>query len=611
MQSAPSFATKFNMPVPAVTSLVKAEQADAAGQWQQVCTFAQACIATANHDERLRSRAKRLLANALFNLNQLEQALMVCIELHQAKPNDPDILKNIGLLLTHLAKYEDAIKCFQRSIELAPENVEFYMGLALAFFKNRDFAQARVSYQKAANLDPKHAKARFGIAWSIQSEGFIEEAMVAYEQVLALDPGYVMALSNMIFINHSVYPFNMDRQMELVRRFGAAMNDTSIQTKHEFKPHIPLRVGIVSADFCRHVVCSFLESTLNQLRLDSQLGSRLTLVAYSNQSLQDECTVRLHKLFDSWRRVDEWSDLQLVEQIKQDKIDILIDLSGHTKGGRFPVFAKKPAPLQVSWLGYWGSTGLSAMDYILADPICAPEQEEHLFIEKVWRLPSLRYCFSVPEDAPEVSAPPCLQNSKVVFGCYQTSIKINDGVLKLWAQILAACPMASLRIQSFDFSKPELKERFIERMSQAGLDIDRVHLVEGVGTKNYLASYAEVDILLDTFPYPGGTTTAEALWMGVPTLTFATAGMLGRQGEAMMVNAGLSDWVAHSEAEYVQKAMEWANADEPQRQALATLRAGMREQVRLSPVFNAKKFAVGFVDALYGMWQEKCDEHGK
>jgi len=242
---------------------------------------------------------------------------------------------------------------------------------------------------------------------------------------------------------------------------------------------------------------------------------------------------------------------------------------------------------------------------VLADPICVPTNEESLFLEKIWRLPHLRYCVAPLENAPEVSALPCIQNHNIIFGCYQFTRKINHGVLRCWSKILAACPHARLHIQSFSLDKPELKDQFRKRLIDAGINPESVELVGGVSYSQYLQSYAEIDIVLDTFPYPGGTTTAQALWMGVPTITLATAGMLGRQGEALLVNAGLPEWVAQSEDEYVQKAIHWGNSDINQRQDLADLRTSLRTRVVDTPVFDAKKFAVDFVDALYGMWNEK------
>lgn len=607
VQSAPSFNAGLNNPMNAQLYFVKAKQAYESKQWQPVCAFAQSCIAAARNDANLRFLAKELLAASLVKLNQPEQALVVMMELHQYKPDDAIIIYNVGLVLMHLMRFDDAIRCFQRALELQPNNIDFHMNIGLAYYRNRDFEHAKASYQTVINLAPQHADARFGIAWTLQAEGRIAEAMSAYEKVFELEPAHITTLSNMIFINHYLYPFDMQRQMELVERFGVVMNNQVSHKKPQLKPHSPLRIGFVSSDFCDHPVGYFLESTIQQICIDPQLRSQLVLVAYSNQSLEDEYTQRLRNRFDLWRSVDEWSDDYLSEHIRQDKIDILIDLSGHTQGGRLSVFAQKPAPLQVSWIGYWGSTGLATMDYVLADPVSVQVDEERWFVEKVWRLPHLRYCFSIPQKASDVSVAPCIQNQRITFGCYQNLIKINDEVLKMWASILNTCPQASLRIQAHDFVKQTSKDRFIERLNQVGLDVNRVELVGGMTIEDYFASYAEVDILLDTFPYPGGTTTAEALWMGVPTLTLSTTGMLGRQGEALMVNADLPDWVAYSEEEYVQKAVSWGNADQAQRQMLAKVRAEMREKVKDSPVFNAKQFAGEFVDSLYGMWKERCE----
>ncbi|MBC7750402.1 MAG: tetratricopeptide repeat protein [Candidatus Saccharibacteria bacterium] len=606
IQSAPSFNAGLNSPMSAQLYYIKAKQAYAEKQWQQVCVFAQSCISAARNDEKLRFLAKEILAASLVKLNQSQQALVIMIELHQHKPDDALIIYNLALVLMHLMRYDDAIRCFQRAQELVPENVDFLMNLGLAYYKNRDFEHAKTSYQTAVKLAPKHADARFAVAWTLQAEGRIAEAMSAYEKVFELEPAHTTTLSNMIFINHYLYPFDLNAQIKLVQRFGSVLNVADIQYKHkQLQPHSPLRVGFVSSDFCDHPVGYFLYSTIEQICLDPELRRQLTLVAYSNESKEDEYTQKLRNRFDLWRRVDEWSDEHLFEQIKQDKIDILIDLSGHTQGHRLSVFAKKPAPLQVGWIGYWGSTGLAAMDYVLADPVSVPVDEERWFVEKVWRLPHLRYCFSIPPKALEVGLLPCIQSRHITFGCYQNLIKINDDVLRLWSRILTACPEAFLRVQAHDFIKQSSKDRFIERLNLAGLDLNRVKLVGGMTIEEYLASHSEVDILLDTFPYPGGTTTAEALWMGVPTLTLSSTGMLGRQGEALMVNAGLPDWVAYSEEEYVQKAIDWGNADLAQRQVLAKLRSDMREQVKESPVFNAKQFAGEFVDSLYGMWREK------
>jgi protein O-GlcNAc transferase len=605
VQSAPSFNAWLNSPMSAQLYFIKAKQAYAEKQWQQVCVFAQSCMTSARNDEKLRFLAKELMAASLMALGRSDQALRLFLELQADKPNDAILIYNSGLALMHLYRYEEAIKAFEFAVALMPDNIEFQINLGLAYYKNNDFSHSKAVYQKASLSAPKHAKAKYGIAGVLEAEGLLHEAMDTYEQVLLLDPTHIQTLSNLIFIHHYLPKFDFERHNDLLRRFRVASGNVKAH-KQPLKAHYPLRIGFVSADLFEHPVGYFLDSTIEQLSLDPSLREQVTLVAYANQSINDKYTQKLRNRFDLWRRVNEWTDDVLIEQIKKDQIDILIDLSGHTKGGRLTLFAKKPAPVQVSWIGYWGSTGLSSIDYVLADPVSVPANEEHWFVEKIWRFPSLRYCFSIPPAAPEVSTSPCIQNQYIIFGCYQNLVKINDEVLQRWAEILSACPNARLRIQSRGFGNFETQSQLTDRMARVGLDITRVDLLEGASIEEYFASYSEVDILLDTFPFPGGTTTAQALWMGVPTLTLAKAGMLGRQGEALMVSAGLSDWVAYSEEEYVRKAISWGNADPIQRQVLVKLRAGMREQVKESPVFNATQFAGDFVDAMYGMWREKC-----
>lgn len=486
---------------------------------------------------------------------------------------------------------------------------ETHFFLGLAFYKSGHFPQAQENYLQALTYKPDSPEARFNLALAYEADRNFEQAYRVYEFVIKLNTQFnEAAFGNLIALHNTCYPFDMPRQLEILQLYRSTYeNQANINSPKELISTVrkSLRIGFVSADLREHPVGYFLENTLEQFRQDPSLSSQLILIAYHNQAKQDDFTFKLHEYFDAWYRTDGWTDERFLEQIKQDKIDILIDLSGHTRGHRLPVFAKRAAPLQVSWLGYWGSTGLTAIDYVIADPFCVPEPEALWFSEKIWRLPHLRYCFSIPEAAPDVALSPCLARQQIIFGCYQKLIKINQVVLQCWAQILSACPAARLRIQSKDLDQVNEKAQLFARMQEVGINTQQIDLKGSTSRAEYLASYSEVDILLDTFHYSGGTTTAEALWMGVPTLTLAVPSMLGRQGEALMINAGLSDWVSYTEEDYIQKAIDWGHADELMRQALATLRQDMREQVRVSPVFDGKQFAQEFVDAMYGMWNEK------
>jgi predicted O-linked N-acetylglucosamine transferase (SPINDLY family) len=294
----------------------------------------------------------------------------------------------------------------------------------------------------------------------------------------------------------------------------------------------------------------------------------------------------------------------MANRIRADGIDILIDLSGHTAYNRLPVFAWKPAPVQVSWLGYFATTGVAAIDYFVADPWTLPESEEINFTEKVWRLPETRLCFTPPDAAVAVSTLPALVNGYVTFGCFNNLSKMNDKVVAVWARVMEAVPGSRLFLKARQLTEASVRQSIAERFAAHGIDEGRLILEDYVPRENYLAAYQRVDLALDPFPYTGGTTTAEALWMAVPVLTLAGERFISRQGVGLLMNAGLSDWVASDPDDYVARALAHAS-DLPR---LSALRGNLRAQVLASPVYDAARFAKHFETALRGMWQQWCSE---
>jgi hypothetical protein len=289
--------------------------------------------------------------------------------------------------------------------------------------------------------------------------------------------------------------------------------------------------------------------------------------------------------------------------IHAEGLHVLVDLSGHTKNNRLPVFAWKPAPVQVSWLGYFATTGVAEMDYLLADETGVPESHREDFTETIWYMPDTRLCFTPPEYDLPISLLPALGNGYLTFGCFQNLAKLGDEVLSAWGEILTALPSARLRLQSKQLDNPTVQAALRLRLHQYGIDPSRVAMHGSTSRETYLSAHAEVDVILDTFPYTGGTTTSEALWMGVPTVTLAGDTLLSRQGASLLAAAGLEDWIATSEAGYVAKAIALA-ADLPR---LARLRAGLRTQALASPLFDAPRFARNLEAALWGMWQNWQD----
>jgi predicted O-linked N-acetylglucosamine transferase (SPINDLY family) len=298
------------------------------------------------------------------------------------------------------------------------------------------------------------------------------------------------------------------------------------------------------------------------------------------------------------------SDEQAAQNIYADDIDILVDLSGHTSGNRLALFAWKPAPVQVSWLGYFASTGVPGIDFLLTDAISVTESQSQYFSEKFWYLPETRLCFTQPDTALMPSSVPAKENHYITFGCFQNLSKINNEVIKVWSLIFEALPTAKLVIRNKQMTCLDEQKNLLQRLISVGIQSERITIEQPLAREDYLASYSKIDILLDTFPYPGGTTTCEALWMGVPTLTLFGDTLLARQGASIFNCAGLQEWIAKDEDEYVAKAVQYATNIEQ----LVEIRTKLRPQLLETALFNAVRFSEQLEEAMSGMWKQRLSE---
>lgn len=525
-------------------------------------------------------------------------------QLLAARPEYLDGHCHLGFICERERRFAEAEQHYLRALQLDPDCLNAFQGLGLAYRRQGEYQKALASLQQALQRLPQHAETYFNLGLCWQAMGEIERALAAYETACELDPEHPSAAGNLLLCQH--YSAHLSTQARTARaaQWGSALEARIAPSKdwpNCRQAERTLRIGIVSGDLRAHPVGYFLENFLRYIDRD-----QMHIIAFFNHAQEDALSARLKANMHSWHAVQNMNDAALIAKIQSEQIDILLDLSGHTAQNRLPVFAAKPAAVQASWLGYFASTGLARIAYILADPYCVPAGEEEFFTEKVWRLPHSRMCFSAPPDAPAVSDLPAMRADakQFTFGCFQDLNKINDTVLAVWARILQAAPESKLRIQSVRLGLPEVLQRFKARLSQAGIAEQRYRLHGAATRQDYLQAYSEVDIVLDTFPYPGGTTTAEALWMGVPTISLSTPGMLGRQGQSLLSNAGLADWVCHDEETYLALALQWAA---PQRWAeLAQLRAGLREQLQGSALFDAAQFAQDWQTALRAVWREWC-----
>jgi len=365
------------------------------------------------------------------------------------------------------------------------------------------------------------------------------------------------------------------------------------------KDNNTIRVGFVSGDFYNHPVGFFLENVLQNL-----FKHQIELFAYNSNFYRDDLTQRIRPYFNEWRDIGTLSDTQSAELIASDRINILIDLSGHTGNNRLSLFAFKPAPIQVSWLGYFASTGMDFIDYFIADHFSVSTDTENYFSEKIVYMPNTRLCFSNPyfnenTKTPIVKQPPVLMNNFITFGCFQGLSKINDSMLHLWLKILNQTPNSKILIKNQQLKDTQVQNMLSEKLLSLGYTRNQ-YIFEGGSTREeYLQRYEAIDIILDTFPYPGGTTTCEALWMGVPTITLSGKTLLERQGESILTNAGLHDWITFSEDDYVNKAILFSKDITK----LTDLRLTLRDLLPQSPIMNASIFAEQFYNLLISLWR--------
>ncbi|MGB8409731.1 MAG: tetratricopeptide repeat protein, partial [Gallionella sp.] len=541
--------------------------------------------------------------DVLMDSGQFNEALANYQRVLEIDPDFSEAHCNLGLALEALGKFEDAVTSYRRALAIKPDFAAAHNNLGLALQSLGKLHDAVASYRRALEIKPDFAAANLNLGNALKDLGQLDAAVEYYRRALEINPGYSDAHSNLLFaLNYTGHAPSYC--FEQARRFGHIVADKAARFSEWQCTAGPerLRVGLVSGDLYGHPVGFFLENLLAHLD-----PSRIELIAYPTHHKQDELTARIRRYFSAWQPLLGLNDEAAAHLIHADGVHVLIDLSGHTAHNRLPVFAWKPAPVQVSWLGYFATTGMAEMDYLLADAVGVPEARQAQFTESVWYLPDTRLCFTAPAADLAVAPLPAIKNGHITFGCFQNLTKVNDGVLELWGKILAALPDATLRLQCKQFSEPSLAAQLLQRLQRHGIDPARVAIHGSARREDYLAAHAEVDMILDTFPYPGGTTTCEALWMGVPTLTLAGDSLLARQGASLLGAAGLSDWVANSREAYVAKAIALAS-DLP---GLARLRAGLRAQVLTSPLFDAPRFARHFEQALWGMWQRHHEQQGK
>lgn len=543
------------------------------------------------------------LGGILYRLGRLAESAAVYRQLIERHPRHLAGHIDLSMVLGELGRWQEVIDICERTLRLDGSYFHTHLNLGAAQKALGRLEAAAASCRQALAIKLDLAEGHSNLGTVLQEMGRLDEAEASHRRALALRPDDETAQRNLLFcLNFLERP--ADLCLAEARRYGqivTAMASAPFDRWRRPASPRPLRVGLVSGDLCQHPVGFFLETWL--AHVDAR---EIELHAYATSPIEDDLTARIRPRFAAWTNLLGSSDADAARRIHDDGIQILIDLAGHTAHNRLPVFAWRPAPVQVSWLGYFATTGVAQIDYLIADPWTLPVTEEPYFTERIRRLPDTRLCFSAPDVALPASAMPALASGRVTFGCFNNLAKINDGVVATWARVLDAVPASRLLIRAKQLGETSAQVQLTARFAAHGVSGDRLELAGPVSRAQYLADHGRVDIALDPFPYTGGTTTAEALWMGVPVLTLAGRRFLGRQGVGLLMNAGLSDWIAQDPDDYVVRAARHAR-DLP---ALAHLRARLRTQVLASPLFDGARFAREMQAALQAMWAEKTKDMG-
>lgn len=539
--------------------------------------------------------------NALKALRRLEGARIAYRVAIVVKPDHAGFYSNCGVVLQELKRFDEALSCFTHAILLDPGHAGAYSNSGVALKEARMFDEAIAFYDKAISIKPDYAEAFNNRGVALQDLKRFDEAMESFQKAISLDSENFHAHSNLLFTMNYVESLGAEARLQEALLFGASVSRSA---RHPFRSWNAtagghrLKIGFVSGDFRNHPVGYFLEGFLSKID-----QTRFELFAYSCLPVEDELTRRLTRHIPVWRPLWDKSDSDAAKLIHADGLHILIDLAGHTANNRLSVFAHKPAPVQASWLGYFATTGVAEIDFLVGDPQVVPTGEEGHFCECIMRLPETYFCFSPPQVSVEVGELPALKNGYVTFGCFNNLAKMSGRVVALWAEVLRAVEGSRLFLKSAQLGDPAIVESTREMFRAAGVAADRL-LVEGPSNRNdYFEAFHRVDIALDPFPFPGGTTSVEGLWMGVPVITLRGDRFIAHNGETIAHNSGQAAWIAKDEEDYIRKAVLFSS----DLSALAKLRSGLRMQVLGSPLFDAERFARHFETLLMDMWGDYID----
>lgn len=543
------------------------------------------------------------LGVVLAEMGQLEEAEACHRRALSLKPDLADAHYNLGIVFKDQGRFDAAIGAYRAALALQPDEAEILNNLGNALGETGQYDAAIVVYRQALALQPDTTELLNNLGNALAAIGQLDEARACHQRVITLAPDDVQAWNNFLLnLQYAPVPSPaalLQQYLQFAAQFEAPLRPSWESHANTRDPEKRLRIGYVSADFRQHSVAYFIAPILAQHHRE-----RVEVFCYYNHKRRDDFTRRMAATAEHWTPCFAMSDEQLARRIRADHIDILVDLAGHTHGNRLLVFARKPAPIQVSWIGYPDTTGLAAMDYRLTDIHADPVgHSEQWHTETLCRLPNSFLCYTPPPDSPAIVTPPVQESGMITLASFNNLSKINEEVVALWAAILLALPAAQLLLKSWQSSCESVRHRLWQLFARQGVAPEQIRFASLTKSAyEHLGLYGSVDIALDPFPYNGTTTTCEALWMGVPVITLAGTRHAARVGVSILSTLGLAECIAANKEDYVQRAVQLAT----DRDRLHLLRATMRERMSASPLLDAKGFTCDLEAAYRAMWRRWC-----
>ncbi len=566
------------------------------GRWKDaIQAYRQAISLNSGYFEALNN-----LGNILREHSNTDSAIEIYNKALNLKPDCVEVLNNLGNVFKERGRIDNAIENYKKAIQIKPDYAEAWNNLGSALSAQNRFQDSIEHYRHALKLKPDYAEAWCNMGGVMEVIGEFNTSIESLRQALKYKPDYSIAFSNLLYLLSYNVVCSPEQILEEHRNWGRINEEKQradiFSHAKSTNPDKKLKIGYVSSDFRKHALSFFFEPILK-----NHDKSYVEIYCYANVHEPDDTTERLKTMVDEWCSTLEMSDKEVAQKIHGDKIDILIDLAGHTAKNRLRIFSYNPAPIQITYLGYCNTSGLKSMDYWITDTVLHPEDTVELAVENIIRMERCWTCYQPAVDTPDVK-PETLANKIITFGSFNNVSKLSNMVIECWSQLLKEVENSRLILKARQLADPFIQEKISAQFAQNGIKSEQLILLPS--TPSHMADYNKVDIALDTFPRTGGVTTADALWMGVPVITLAGQRYIERQGASILKAIGLDELITLTHEEYMTRVITLAK-DHTQRKELKT---SLRERMANSRLCDGRDMAQALENTYRKMWYTWCGE---